>query len=260
MNEPAIVLTGPDGDESLLAQGLRRLGADVHHLPLLEVAPPADRGPLLDAARRFSLYDAVVFTSPRGVAALAAALAELGIANREKEALTVGPATSTRADEAGFLVVVEGGDDSGPGAAGLLEVVDREKYPVAGRRLLLPVSERAKSELADGLRSRGAKLDAVPAYTVRPVSNPAERVAGLHRTIRLRDDFPPPLLVASPSAAEVLAAVSGSGYREIPRLVAIGPTTAAAMRELALRVDAVADAPTPEGIIAALMEVGGARS
>ncbi len=250
-----VILTGPEGDEGILALGLDRLGVEVARMPLLEVAPPADRGPLLKAVRGFSLYDSVAFPGPRSVTALAVALGEAGVADRCKEALVVGPGTAARATEAGFLVVVEGTDSPEPGAAGLLASIDRRRYPVGTQRILLPASERARPELLDGLRSRGAKVDAVPAYSIRPVANPEERIAGLLRSRRLGESEPAPLLVASPSAAEVLASVSGPGLRRLPRLVAIGPTTARALEGLGLTVAARASAPTPEGIRDALLTI-----
>lgn len=256
MSDLAIVLTGPEGDQGSLASGLRAIGVEVHRLPLLEVGPPADGGPLRNAARALSLYGCIAFPSPRAVDALAGALADAGMADRGREAIAVGEGTAARADEAGFVVVVAGGGHGGAGAAALLDAVDRERYPVRGVRILLPCSERARPELHDGLRARGAKVDAVPAYAVRAVANPGARMLGLHRVVRLRGDGPPPMLVASPSAAEVLAAVLHEEPRGLPPLLAIGRTTERALEGLGLPVAARAAAPTPEGIRDALRTIG----
>jgi porphobilinogen synthase len=247
-----VALTGPDGDGGPLGEGLRAYGVETIGFPLLEVVLAEDVRPLETAVRGTGRGqpDFLAFTSPRAVDAVS--LFEAGRRLRVsayRTCFAVGPETGRRAREAGWNVVVAG---EGPGAAGLLEALDRNErhFPVRGKRVLLPVSDRARTELEDGLRARGAEVVVVPVYTVRPVAGPEQRVTDLIA------EMPDAAILASPSAAEAFAAGAGEERRLLPPLFAIGPTTAAAMEKLGLPVAGAAAKPTPLGLWTAMKERG----
>ncbi len=231
-----VALTGPDGDGGSLGEGLRALGVETVGFPLLEVGP-APRSEDLDRAR-LGTFDLVAFTSPRAVDALG------GPGRGAGACIAVGPETADRSRRAGYEVLVEG---EGPGAEGLLRALDgRPSSPVRGKRILLPVSDRARPDLADGLRARGAGVEVVVAYAVRPRADAASVVAGLV------EESPDAAILASPSAAEALAACSSGRGSRFPPLLAIGLTTAEAMGRLGLPVAGTAGKPTPLGIVTAM--------
>jgi porphobilinogen synthase len=220
-----VALTGPDGDGGSLGEGLRSLGVETVSAPLLRVEPLA--GPLDTAG-----FDLVAFSSARAVDAVAPGI----------PCIAVGPGTARRARAAGFTVLIEG---EGPGAAGLLEAARRSPGGLAGKRVLLPGSDRARPELAEGLAALGALVEAVDAYAVRPRDDLGRAVG------ELRALAPDAAVVASPSAAECLAGAPG-----LPPLFAVGPTTAEAMGRLGLPVAGTAARPTPLGIVTAMKEHG----
>ena len=155
-----VALTGPDGDGGSLGEGLRAIGVETLGVALLETEP---RDPeALRLRLREGNFDLVAFASPRAVDAVAGALE-----GRPAGApcVVVGPETARRAAKAGFEVLAEG---EGPGAEGLLAALDR--LPVGqglqGARVLLPASDRARPDLAEGLRARGAAVDALVVYGV----------------------------------------------------------------------------------------------
>src|SRR5258708_16343816 len=51
----------------MLAEPLEELGAEVLPLPVIEIRPPLDPGPLDRAIARLETYDWIIFTSANGV-------------------------------------------------------------------------------------------------------------------------------------------------------------------------------------------------
>ena len=83
-----IVVTRPEAKP--LAEELERLGAEVSLVPLIEIRPAEDPGPLNDAAERLAEYHWIVFTSVNAVSAVGARLS--GLAGETRVA-AVGPVT-----------------------------------------------------------------------------------------------------------------------------------------------------------------------
>jgi uroporphyrinogen-III synthase len=123
---------------------------------------------------------------------------------------------------------------------------------VAGKRVLLPRAEEGRPEPAEILRAAGAIVDEVVAYrTVPTPTDDASLAPGLElvRTGRaaITALFAPSQVSALARLVE-LAAVQ-------TRFIAIGETTAQALRAAGVTAVAVADTPTPEGIARAVRTV-----
>ena len=119
-----------------------------------------------------------------------------------------------------------------------------------GQRVLLPQADIADPWLADQIRAEGASVDAVVAYRTVEIDPSAVEAAELEEGVDA-------IVVASGSAARSLAALQAKfpGVARVLQqtlLVAIGPKTADAAREVALPVGLVADEASSEGIIRAL--------
>jgi uroporphyrinogen-III synthase len=240
-----------------LAADLRTAGLDVLEVPVVSIGAPEDPEPLRQAIGRLASYDWIAFTSGNAVGAvrdgLAAAGADLppGI-----QIASVGPSTSRAvagafhslraAPAAPRTVDIE--PPSEHSAEGLAEVL---APVVAGRRVLLPLSDRARDVLATRLRAAGATVQCVVAY--RTVVGGAAPIA----------ISPGDLAVfGSPSAVEGFLALAGEAARQVEAVV-IGPTTAAAARDAGLVVVAVAEPSTVHGLRAAVLarlgDAGGDR-
>jgi uroporphyrinogen-III synthase len=225
-----IVVTRPEAKS--LADELEQLGAEVSHVPLIEIRPPDDRGPLDEAIGRLDAYDWVVFTSVNAVAAVGLRLRGLGEAGR---VAAVGPVTADSIRALGIepsFVATRASDDI---AAGLGQLT--------GARVLLPQADLADPRLAQELRGMGAEVDAVTAYRTVLVEPPLCGILPLR--------IAHAVVLASGSAVRSLAAAGGAG--EDVLLVCIGPKTAAVAREVGLKVGLVADETTSDGIIRALV-------
>jgi uroporphyrinogen-III synthase len=240
-----IVVTRRKGQASSLVDGLRELGATVVELPAIEIAAPKEFGPLDAALGALDQYDWIVLTSTNAVAALLSRLTFLGLYPRlsgpRTKLASVGAAT-TAALGASFpedRVAVEPKEEFR--AQGLLAAL-ADRRP-AGKRVLLPASNLARDELAEGLRRLGAQLDVVVAYTT---IEPPGLDAAVARCLDEGFDL---ALFASPSAVEAFAQAAGERARGLPVAV-IGPTTEAAARGRGLDVRGVAKPSTLEALVA----------
>jgi uroporphyrinogen-III synthase len=240
-----IVVTRRPGQSDTLAALLGERGAEVIEVPAIEIVAAKDTAPL-DRALRTLRYDWIVFTSPNAVNAVLGRMVVLGLEPRLCAAgprlASVGPATSSALRSAFPRDPVSLEAEDAFRAGGLAERFRRER--LAGARLLLPASSRARDELAEALAAQGAEVDRVVAYETIEPPDLARRVgACLDAGFDL-------VAFASPSAAGAFAAAAGGRAVGLPAVV-IGPTTAEAARALGFEVKAVAQPSTIEGLVAA---------
>lgn len=241
-----VLVTRPKERSLELVFLLEDEGAEVIHLPLLEILPPEDARPLHSAAEHVGRYAWIVFASPAAVVAFAEAVREAGTRDalgRAKVAV-VGAQTSRAAKDRGMTVFVETngtGADLGDALAGRV-------HP--GDELLLPCARDARPELAAALDELGGTVTRVVAYRAEKLQPTAEEIqAAVSSAV---------VLFASPRTAEAYLEALGDRGREAlskAAVVAIGPTTADAARELGLRVDAVAAEPSSEALVQAAVDV-----
>jgi uroporphyrinogen III methyltransferase/synthase len=217
-------------------------------LPLLTQRPPEDWREVDAVLARSSGYDALLFTSANAVRALAARAAErkASLDALAPRVFCVGPGTAGAARRAGLEV--DGVPERQDGE-GLLELVTRE-LPPRGRRFLLPRAEEARETLPEGLRAAGARVDVVTVY--RTVAAPVDAGALRERLVRGELDA---LTFASPSAAKRFAELLDDAARAAARrcvVAAIGPVTAAALQQVGLPPDCVAERASGAALVEAL--------
>jgi uroporphyrinogen-III synthase len=249
-----VAVTRAAEQASDLAGHLEGLGARVLVCPLITAAPPDDPRPLIEAVQHLARYDWLVVPSANAARALLDAVADSALLAHARIA-AVGPTTAGVLREGGLRVDLVPAVHS---AAGLLY----ELRDLAGTCILLPQGDIARPELGAGLREQGARVDVVTAY--RTVPGPG--VASLVTALRAGDVDA--ITFASPSALRYL--LDGCGAYDLApgellallasvALVAIGPTTAAALRDAGLAVAAIAEPHTAEGLARAVVAVLGER-
>ena len=221
---PAVVVTrSEDPRAGRLGRALRRGGAPVLHWPVTEIVAPADPEPLDEAARSLNVYDWLVLTSRRGVAALAELVDALppGLS-----LATVGAKTAGAARGAGWTPDLVTDDTSRELAEALLKRCGEEPA-----RFLLPTTPMAADTLPDLLEAAGHRVDRVEAY--RTVFRELD-VESCARRIRGGDVGA--VTFTSPSAVEGLArALPDPLLRELrdrAGAASMGPTTSAALDEV----------------------------
>jgi len=232
-----------------VVERLGALGAEVLLYPAVSFSEPADSGPLDHAIRLLDQTDWVLFTSANAARFFAARCRKLG---RDLHARTgpfyaaVGPATASVAAAEGLLITHVAREFRG--AALALEL----RSVLATKRVLLPRSNRATHELPDALKAAGAKVTEVTAYRTGGVGEVAPEVAAAVRAADV--DV---ISLFSPSALNNLRAELGEDVLQRlgqhGALAAVGPVTAAALREAGLPVAIVAENATSEALVNAIV-------
>jgi len=237
-----VLVTRPRERSEELCFLLEDEGAQVLHVPLMELRPPEDPRPLQAAAESIQRYKWVVFASPSAVEALMEALRESGMTEwmARVRIAVVGPRTARTVEGYGLTVAAE--PPEGTGVA-LYEAM--RSVLEAEDEVLLPAAEEGRRELEDALREHGVRVTRVTAYRsqLAPLSPEARAL--------LESSPPDVALFASPRTAETFLEAVGRERLGTARLVAIGPTTASALTQLGLPVAAVAERPTPEALVEA---------
>lgn len=224
------LLRAETAESDAFAQKLQAAGYRPFVLPVLSVAW-LNIEQLQAALAHPEAYSGLIFTSARAVEAVCR-LKTLPDAWRQRPVYVVGPRTAAAIRKIGWSPQ---GEEAGVGdkLARLILQAPRPTQP-----LLFLCGTRRRNELPVLLREAGWPLEELVVYDTRPLV---------------------PVLPAEPPDWVVFFSPSGlEAIRQLPffwkqtRVAAIGPTTAAALQQEGIQVDAVAWAPTPEGLLAAM--------
>ena len=226
------------------------MGARVESRPSIALLAPQDDAPRQQAVGRLADYDWVVFTSRNGVRHFLVVLEEAGVTRDGIRAAAIGKATATALEEAGIAVALVAARSDSVGLGEALAARVR-----SGERILHVRPEGGDDRLPATLRAAGGSVDSVPFYRNAPAPG-VELLAG--DLCAGRFDI---VILTSPSSLErLLESAEPPGERVVAALrkmalVALGPTTAGAIRERGLRVAALADEPTDEAVFRALQSL-----
>ncbi|HBZ71644.1 MAG TPA: uroporphyrinogen-III C-methyltransferase [Deltaproteobacteria bacterium] len=245
-----VLVTRSETQAGGLVTELRRAGAEPLIVPMIQLAPLSATPELAAAIAGLSDYDVLLFTSANAVRCfVAAASAGKGLGALRARVVCVGPATARTAQELGLavhLVPTRRFD-----AEGLLEAL-RLSFPLAGQRILLPRAAAARDLLPEGLRRAGATVDVVAVYRTEAAKvDTAALCAGL---VRGEIDA---LTFTSPSTVRHFMACLDEAARKAVRrcvVAALGPVTAAALRDAGLAPDVVAERAQAGALAQALGE------
>ncbi|MGO8970284.1 MAG: uroporphyrinogen-III synthase [Myxococcaceae bacterium] len=257
-----ILVTRPRNRSEELCFLLEEEGAEVVALPMLELEPPSDGRALRAAAETLGRFSWVAFASVAGVEALAEAARVAGTtaALRRLKVAVVGAATARAALTAGLQVhlVCEGGTGTALGK-------ELAQTLLPSDEVLLPTAEEGRPELeAAFAETTTAQLatEAPPsAKRGTPVRAPGLTRVPAYRSTRLevaeevwadlRARPPVAVLFASPRTAEAFLEAGGRAVLAQARVVAIGPTTAAALASSGFKADGVAERPSSAELVEA---------
>ena len=205
-----------------------------------------ERAALAAALARPDL-DALWLASARSVAPVVSVLQTPGI-DCPHRVYTVGPATAAAARAAG-LPAESLGDDGQRAAQALVA------RGVRGVRLLAPRAAGGRDDALAILTAAGAEVTAVTAYrtVARAPGDPAVQAG----RAALASGQSAACVIFAPSQVEALAAIVADlgGLAIVRAPIAIGATTAAALRAHGATPAAIAATPTPAGVAAAVAAV-----
>lgn len=224
-----VLVTRAADEAGPLCDRLRAIGCAPVEVPLVAIVPCAWAVPV-------GIFDWLVLTSAAAVDAVA------GRPLRARRTAAVGPATAARARDRGLKVDLVPLRATGADLAAALG-------DLRGRTVLYPRAEVATPGTTEALRGAGAELTEIVAYRNAVPPDAAERL-----TRALPVDF---VTLLSGSAARRLADALTRAGKTLgkARIVAIGPSTAAAARAAGLEVHAVAATHTVEAVAEAVQQL-----
>jgi len=236
-----------------LIRAIEERGGRAIVLPMIRVAGPSGWGECDRALGMLDGYSGAVFTSTNAVVWFFRRLAErrVAVAGLDSCAVfAVGLSTREALESHGVTVAGVPVGASGEALARMLQ--GRE---LAGRRFLVPRGELARDDVRRVLESAGAVVDSPVVYrTLPPDPRDAKKLleltaSGAYGVVAF----------ASPSAvknfAEVIPATMMQNLPSPPKIVAIGATTEAALREIGFPVDQVASEAGTSGLVHAIEQV-----
>ena len=242
-----VVTRAPEQAEELIRQ-LKELGAEVLLLPAVSFTDPQDFAALDEAIDLLSQFDWLLFTSQNAVRFFAKRCRVRGrMPGAQPWVAAVGPATAVAAEKEGFRVDFVAARFRGQALA-------EELGPrLAGKRVLLPQSDRAGGDLPAALGVGGAEVTPVVAYdTVGPGSFDWRVSSAIDRGDVDVVTF------MSPSAFHQIAEEVGmEALRQVRgrvALAAIGPVTAAAIRDAGLEAEIEGREATTAALVAAIAD------
>lgn len=244
----SVLVTRPRHQAEALAERIRGLGGEPVVAPTVEIRP-GDRPALAEAARDLARgrFTVVCLTSANGVAAVAEALEDEGIDVRKGFASATVAAVGTGTAAALAALGIE--PDIMPGTA-TTEALGLA-LPRGEGEVLLPRADIASPTLPAIVRQRGYTPVEVDAYVTEPPARFSEDVGT--RLARGEIDV---LTFTSPSTARGFAALVDDWSGAV---VAIGPVTAAACRDLGMEVAAEATRHDVDGLVDAVVEAASRR-
>ncbi len=230
-----------------LSEALRDLGADALEFPAIRIADPTSYEALDKALAGLSSFGWIVFTSTNTVDAVWSRLRSIGKDARALARLrvaAVGPATADALREHGIE------PDLVPETFTSEALADAMGEATGGSVVLLPQAENAPDDLSSRLGSQGWGCVAVHAY--RTEVDDSSVAAGRQAL----DEGVDAVLFTSGSTARNFVDLWGLPPEGVVACC-IGPRTEAAAREAGVRVDAVAESHTIEGLVNALVAAVG---
>jgi uroporphyrinogen III methyltransferase/synthase len=232
-----------------LVARLETMGAVVLLFPAVSFSEPPDTAGLDRAIRSLGEFDWTLFTSANAVKFFAARCRKLGVEpchGGNCRCAAVGPATASAVAAAGFSVDHVAQEFLGVALAHELSA------SLAGKKILLPRSERARPDLPEALKSVGAEVTEVVAYHTGGVGAIDPEVMRAIREAQV--DV---ISFFSPSAIENMRGELGEdSFARLgakAAMAAVGPVTAGALREAGFRVAIEAPLATAESMAAAIV-------
>lgn len=241
-----ILVTRSREQASALSRRITGLGGEAVEFPTIKVKPPLDYGPLDRVLKRIGIYNWIVFTSVNAVRYFFNRLYMLRIDIRDLAGIricAVGPETGRMLQERGLLI------DYIPVDYQAKSIVrGMKQFLYRGDRILLPRADIAPKMMVEAFEELGAEVEDVTAYRTVPGAEEAGPIRELFERGQIH-------MVTFTSSSTVRNFVSAIGagepgaFLEGVGVACIGPVTADTARGLGLKVDAVAEEYTIDGLV-----------
>ena len=245
-----IVITREKSKSEELYIDLKDIGVTVVMLPCIKIIPVDDYNEFDSVLKEIS-FDFVIFSSANSVDAYAKRIKGLGFYNRIKAAKIICVGSKTKEQCERFNIHV----DLLPqkfSAKGMLELlVDSD---LTNKKILLPSSYIARTELSDGLKDRGAKVYNIPVYNV-VLPDKSEIIEELEFVKANKPDM---VIFSSPSTfdnyLQLLEIEDASDYFSDVEIAAIGTTTRESIEAKGLNVSVIPKTFTTSSLVESVKE------
>lgn len=245
-----VAITRAVGQAKELKMRLEQEGAGVLLLPAVSFSAPGDTAALDQAIGSLESFDWIFFTSANAVRFFADRCRNLHrnvVPGERPSFAAVGIATAGAAAGEGFTVDYVAHEFRG-------EALARELGgSLAGKRIFLPRSDRAGSDLPEALRKAGAEVTEAVVYLTGKAGDVDPEVLE-----QVREGKVDAISFFSPSAVTNIRALLG--VEVMQRLgtrvafAAVGPVTATALRNVGLPVTIEAEKATTEAAVQAIVK------
>jgi uroporphyrinogen-III synthase len=243
-----IVVTRAVEQSRELVARLESMGATVLLFPAVSFSEPPDTAELDRAIFSLGGFDWILFTSANAARFFSSRCRKLGVVPGQSgnyRCAAVGSATASAVATEGFPVDHVAREFNGGALARELSTF------IVGKKLVLPRSERARPDLPEALKSAGAEVTEVVAYHTGGLGVVEPEVMRAIQEARV--DV---IAFFSPSAIDNMRAELGekvlSYLAARVALAAVGPVTAAALRDAGLPVAIQPPLATAESMAAAI--------
>lgn len=242
-----VLVTRPSHQAEHLAQLIERAGGVAVRFPTIDIAPPADPGPLLALLARLAEFDLAIFVSPNAVEQTFSWLRATRRAWPDGLPVAcVGRATAEALAKHGLSATAPSGRYDSEALLGLSDL-----QAVAGKEIIVFRGDGGRELLGDTLRTRGANVAYAESYRrVRPRADPEPIIeAWRHGEIQI---------VAVTSAEGLrnlydMVGDIGRGWLNDTPVVVVSQAQAAVCRELGCDAAVlVAAEPSDEAILEAI--------
>ena len=235
-----VVVTRTREQASVLSKRLYELGADIVEFPTIAITKLQELSPLHDALRKLHDYDWVVFTSQNAVSIFFDEMFALGLDARALRCKVAAIGPATRDALRAYAIVA----DLVPPEYVAESLVDAFKgVEIAGKKILVPCSAKARNTLTQGLQEAGAIVNRVHIYdALQP-----EVIDTLKEEVKTVD------IITFTSSSTVRNFVAMVGNVDAT-VACIGPITAQECIKQGLSPHIVAKEYTIDGLVHAIVE------
>jgi len=246
-----ILITRPEEQAGDVVHLLAGLGAQCELFSTIQIVPPESWEGLDRAIRELSGYEWIVFTSVNGVKYFFDRLTQAGKDARVLGGIkigVIGPKTKEALCAKGISPDLMPDTYSTEGLA-----KEFKRYPMHGKKILLPRPKIASEELSNMLHGLGAAVDEVEAYLTQPPEYSKDKLVQLFHNGGID-------LITFTSPSTVTNFIEICRNNDIAEKISdtpvacIGPVTAKAAGEQGLAVAITPNEYTIDGLVAAIMK------
>jgi uroporphyrinogen-III synthase len=220
-----VAVTRDDKGEDSVSAALERAGFSAVPVPILVEGPAPDARQLIDAARELESFDWIICASQRAVRAISRARGSPWPAQPRTAA--VGPVTAEAMRDAGAADPIVAERFTAEALWEKLQRLDAWR----DRRVLVTTIAGGRREVIDGLRSQGAAVTELEAYSMHP--RPLDDIR--HDWTSARPDAV--IVGSAESARRLVDAVGIATLHDLEAIVPIGPTTADVLSTMGIEAE-----------------------